>query len=225
MLLIKSPKIWVLMRAITFCLRVLWKSCVTWHFWATNRKLTFSWKITPQGAIPPLNLSLSLSWHSTRGAGRKRPRDGRLHSCCAGSVSTNHSSADRIVVNSYNILSPDLYGIWFSGNVLVRSHGMVSASLAWNTPFPTWKGLTMRGPVFSNRIQIHVHIWGSCHLRIVFSLKWNENPYQWLSPRLVLLTHWNYCSRLLSHWYGSEPEKLSRFIRHLSDGLSIDDFH
>ena len=41
------------------------------------------------------------SRHSTRGAGRKRPRDGRLHSCCAGSVSTNHSSADRIVVNSY----------------------------------------------------------------------------------------------------------------------------
>ena len=40
--------------------------------------------------------------HSTRGAGRKRPRDGRPHSCCAGSGSTNHSSADRIVVNSYN---------------------------------------------------------------------------------------------------------------------------
>ena len=39
------------------------------------------------------------SRHSTRGAGR---RDGRLHSCCAGSGSTNHSSADRIVVNSYN---------------------------------------------------------------------------------------------------------------------------
>ena len=45
------------------------------------------------------------SRHSTRGAGRrgrKRPRNGRLHSCCAGSVSTNHSSAVRIVVNSYN---------------------------------------------------------------------------------------------------------------------------
>ena len=45
--------------------------------------------------------------HSTRGAGRrgrKRPRDGRPHSCCAGSGSTNHSSADRIVVNSYSIL-------------------------------------------------------------------------------------------------------------------------
>ena len=54
MLLIKSPKIWVSMRAITFCLCVLWKACITWHFWATNRKLTFSWKITPQGAIPPL---------------------------------------------------------------------------------------------------------------------------------------------------------------------------
>ena len=56
MLLIKSPKIWVSMRAITFCLCVLWKACITWHFWATNRKLTFSWKITPQGAIPPLNV-------------------------------------------------------------------------------------------------------------------------------------------------------------------------
>ena len=45
------------------------------------------------------------SRHSTRGAGRrgrKRPRDGWLHLCCAGSGSTNHSSADRIVVNSYN---------------------------------------------------------------------------------------------------------------------------
>ena len=43
------------------------------------------------------------SRHSTRGAGR---RDGRPHSCCAGSGSTNHSSADRIVVNSYiNALS------------------------------------------------------------------------------------------------------------------------
>ena len=49
------------------------------------------------------------SWHSTRGAGLrglKRPRDGRLHLCCTGSRSTNHSSADRIVVNSYNILKP-----------------------------------------------------------------------------------------------------------------------
>ena len=45
------------------------------------------------------------SRHSTREAGRrgrKRPRDDRLHSCCAGSGSTNHSSADRIVGNSYN---------------------------------------------------------------------------------------------------------------------------
>ena len=40
---------------------------------------------------------------STRGAGRKQTRNGRLHSCCARSVSTNHSSADRIVVNSYII--------------------------------------------------------------------------------------------------------------------------
>ena len=45
------------------------------------------------------------SRRSTRVAGRgdrKRPRDDHLHSCCAGSGSTNHSSADRIVVNSYN---------------------------------------------------------------------------------------------------------------------------
>ena len=55
MLLIKSPQIWVLMRPITFCLCVLWKACIIWQFWATNRKLTFSWKIPPQGAIPPLN--------------------------------------------------------------------------------------------------------------------------------------------------------------------------
>ena len=40
--------------------------------------------------------------HSTRRTGRKRPRDGRSHSCCAGGGSTNHSSADRIVVNSYS---------------------------------------------------------------------------------------------------------------------------
>ena len=42
------------------------------------------------------------SRHSTRGAGRrgrKRPRDGRPHSCCAGSIVL--CSADRIVVNSY----------------------------------------------------------------------------------------------------------------------------
>ena len=45
------------------------------------------------------------SRHSTRGAGRrgrKRPRNGRPYSCWAGSGSTNHSSADRIMVNSYN---------------------------------------------------------------------------------------------------------------------------
>ena len=36
------------------------------------------------------------SRHSTR------PRDDLPHECCAGSDSTNHSSADRIVVNSYN---------------------------------------------------------------------------------------------------------------------------
>ena len=41
------------------------------------------------------------SRHSTPGAGRRG--DGRTHSCCAGSGDTNHSSADRIVVNSYNI--------------------------------------------------------------------------------------------------------------------------
>ena len=50
-----SPReVWVSMTAIIFCLCILWKACITWHFWATNRKLTFSWKITPLGAIPPL---------------------------------------------------------------------------------------------------------------------------------------------------------------------------
>ena len=42
------------MAAITYCLWILWKVCVTLHFLATNRKLTFSWKITPQGGVPPL---------------------------------------------------------------------------------------------------------------------------------------------------------------------------
>ena len=56
MSLIKFPKVWVSMTAIIFCLCILWKACITWHFWATNRKLTFSWKITPLGAIPPLKL-------------------------------------------------------------------------------------------------------------------------------------------------------------------------
>ena len=55
MSLIKFPKVWVSMTAIIFCLSILWKACITWHFWATNTKLTFSWKITPLGAIPPLN--------------------------------------------------------------------------------------------------------------------------------------------------------------------------
>ena len=50
----KFPKVWISMTANTFCLCVLWKACITWHFWTTNRKLTFSWKITLQGAIPPL---------------------------------------------------------------------------------------------------------------------------------------------------------------------------
>ena len=54
MSLIKFPKVWVSMTAIIFCLCILWKACITWHFWATNRKLTFSWKIIPLGAIPPL---------------------------------------------------------------------------------------------------------------------------------------------------------------------------
>ena len=45
------------------------------------------------------------SRHSTHGAGRrgrKWLRDSRTHSCCARSGSTNHDSADCIVVNSYN---------------------------------------------------------------------------------------------------------------------------
>ena len=44
--------------------------------------------------------------HSTRGAGwrgSKLPRYGRPHLCCAGSGSTNHSSAGHIGVNSYSI--------------------------------------------------------------------------------------------------------------------------
>ena len=65
MSLIKIPKVWVSMTAIIFCLCILWKACITWHFWATNRKLTFSWKITPLGAIPPLNplLAARFVWH------------------------------------------------------------------------------------------------------------------------------------------------------------------
>ena len=59
MLLIKFPKVWVSMTAVIFCLCILRKACITWHFWATNRKLTFSWKITPLGAIPPLNAYIS----------------------------------------------------------------------------------------------------------------------------------------------------------------------
>ena len=55
MLSIKFPEVWISKTANTFCLCVLWKACITWHFWTTNRKLTFSWKITLQGAIPPLN--------------------------------------------------------------------------------------------------------------------------------------------------------------------------
>ena len=57
------------------------------------------------------------SRHSTRGAGRrgrKRPRDGRLHSCCAGSGSTNHTSADRIVLNSYNPFHCDIGMAWIT---------------------------------------------------------------------------------------------------------------
>ena len=51
--------------------------------------------------------------HSTRGTGR---RDGRSHSCCAGGVSTNHSSADRIVVNSPNHMGqPPRHCTLFSG--------------------------------------------------------------------------------------------------------------
>ena len=42
------------------------------------------------------------SRHSTRGPAGTAARQ-PAHSCCAGSGSTNHSSADRIVVNSYNI--------------------------------------------------------------------------------------------------------------------------
>ena len=43
------------------------------------------------------------SRHSTCGAGCKRPRDGQPHSCCAGSGSTNDSSADCIMFNSFYI--------------------------------------------------------------------------------------------------------------------------
>ena len=61
MSLIKFPKLWVSVTAIIFCLCILWKACITWHFWATNRKLTFSWKITPLGAIPPLKFELIIA--------------------------------------------------------------------------------------------------------------------------------------------------------------------
>ena len=48
------------------------------------------------------------SRHSTSGPAVARPQQAAArrptHSCCAGSGSTNHSSADRIVVNSYNNL-------------------------------------------------------------------------------------------------------------------------
>ena len=52
------------------------------------------------------------SRHSTRGAAARRP----AHSCCAGSGSTNHSSADRIVVNSYIIvlIYGPVYSWWIS---------------------------------------------------------------------------------------------------------------
>ena len=64
------------------------------------------------------------SRHSTRGpagAAAQQP----AHSCCAGSGSTNHSSADRIVVNSYNSLwSSD--AIWQQ-----RSGSMLNQVKAW----------------------------------------------------------------------------------------------
>ena len=57
MLSIKFPEVWISMTANTFSLCVLWKACITWNFWTTNRKLTFLWKITLQGAIHPLKFS------------------------------------------------------------------------------------------------------------------------------------------------------------------------
>ena len=41
------------------------KTCITWHSWATNKKLTFSWKITLQGAISPFSWTLrkKLQWN------------------------------------------------------------------------------------------------------------------------------------------------------------------
>ena len=66
MLSIKFPEVWISMTANRFCLCVLWKACITWHFLTTNRKLTFSWKITLQGAIPPLKLLYHVLWFNKR---------------------------------------------------------------------------------------------------------------------------------------------------------------
>ena len=99
------------------------KASLTWNWWCRfNRRYfcfrndmvsqlrpTWSWYVFASGAVVGYRNwpRYGLRWsglcchcrHSTRGAGRrgrKRPRDGRPHSCCAGSGSTNHSSADRL---------------------------------------------------------------------------------------------------------------------------------
>ena len=91
--------------------------------------------------------------HNTRGAGRrgrKRPRDGRPHSCCAGSGSTNHSSADRIVVNSYNHLQSFHYASDGDRSSMQRcSSSKVMASVSpisrkWMRP----RGINARSPIF-----------------------------------------------------------------------------
>ena len=111
------------------------------------------------------------SRHSTRGTGRtqaaaRRPaplvlcrcgRAGRPHECCAGSGSTNHSSADHIVVNSFNsffhsvskIVLVVIFSIWVNLKTKLHLKHLKTTDQTYNNPhFRTmvnpctnWRGL------------------------------------------------------------------------------------
>ena len=78
-----------------------WSIILTLYLWTLS---------SSQWRCQPGRFSMAAHRNDRRGArqwGRKRPHDGRPHSCCAGSGSIYHSSADRIVVNSnsYNLVT------------------------------------------------------------------------------------------------------------------------
>ena len=61
MLSIKFPEVWISMTANTFCLCVLWKACITWHFWTHTENWHFHEKSPYRVPYLPLTTKNTLT--------------------------------------------------------------------------------------------------------------------------------------------------------------------